>query len=833
MRIRLFKLLFFIVYSLLCITLILSFFFLLGLIPYFKETDTTNLNFLVRAIIASTLSSIIFIPIVKIKRVQRFFYTKLYCVALSEHKHIRKFLIPLIVKLFYLNELECNNDIKNLTTYKINIICGDIFSGKSYLLEKFIHDNLYAKSSDFNAIFLFDLSIYNCTEFVNKLQSSYYDDAVVILDNIDLITSEEFNSLLAIIKNNPDRFYKLIIVTSYSDSVVNRFDNKAALNILSVNVFENIDNIIERYKFVVIKKNRSTNKREFAAKNYLDKITNPCDNLNALMVFNSLFHLKICKLLKFYKVSYAKYISYQKKLKSYKMIEGEKYLNQNVALNIILSKANDKFIQNFIFSIFSFIDKNMDSQNVHLNDLKLWLKELLLFATNNNTVNRASFDKVILNYNIDYILKIINLVCNKKQPDDELKIHKAILLERCNKPFEAEKIYNEIIASAQANNDEFLENYARIGAICCGHTRKDINDELNAVGDADKFIEYSKRYWTLHVEMHCGKFGYKLFKELLEDLNNNINELEKYSVYDVYHLLRRVYFETIRAYLLSYENNLDELKYLNDMEKDVPKYLIKYNRNEFIAFYYKFNLGRVLQFDYLSTKQFSDSYKSTIIYESIFSKYQYLSQHNTLKNSIEPIELNKRIYDDSVAHFNLIGGPQDKYVLFNIYELMLCKDEELNLIISQFDEYKNFCVDAKLYEYAYYAEFYLIKTYMCLKLSTNMSTEDCAINIKRCINECGEFIALTKKSSAHINRYAICRLEMFMIIFKIMTLNTIDKDQIDTERKTIVKRCRNIINRYPNYKREIEILTYIENNNAEINIGKLRKIIQYYPIINQ
>lgn len=830
MKIRLFKLLFYIVYFMLYILLIVGVYLLLGCIPYFKETVTTNLNFIVRAIIASTFISMIFIPIVKIKRIQRFFYTKLYYFARSKNNRIGKSLIPLIVKLFYLNELECNNDINNLNKSTISIICGDIFSGKSYLLEKFIHENLYTKASEYRSIYLFDLSIYNCTEFANKLESCYYNEAIVILDNIDLITSREFNSLLTKIKGNTDKFKKLIIVTSYSDSVINRFTNTKELKILSVNIFEREDDIIKRYKDVVIKKSGNKKRGESAARNYLDKVINPCDNLNALIVFNSVFRLKISKLLKFYKVSYLNYIKYQRTLKYYKMLDGDKYLNQNVALNIILSKATDSFMQNFIVSIFSFIEKNKD---LHLSELKLWFKELLLFAANNITVNRASFDKVILNYNLNYILKIINLVCDNKQPDDELNIHKAILLERCNKPFDAEKIYNDIIVSAQRKKDEFLENYAKIGAICCDHTRKDISEVLNTVNDADIFIKYSKRYWTLHIEMHRGNFGYKNFKKLLEDLNKNIKKLDRYSVYDVYHLLRRVYFETIRAYLLSYENNLEELSYLNDLKNKVPQFLIEYNRNEFMAFYYKFNLGRVLQFDYLSTKQFSDAYKSPEPYNVILHKYESMSQHSMQDTDKEPLNLANKIYSDSIAYFNLIGGPQDQYVLFNIYELSLCNEGDLNLFISKFEEYKNFCVDAKLYEYAYYAEFYLIKTYMCQKLSLNMDTEDCANNIQECISECGKFIALTKNSSAHINRYAICRLEMFMIIFKIMTLNTIDQEQIDTERKTIVKRCRNIIDRYPNYKREIEILQYIVNKNSEISIGRLKKIIRYYPIINQ
>ena len=727
------------------------------------------------------------------------------------------------INIFYINELNDDENIEQIKNHKINIFIGKPFSGKSYSVEKYIKNTLY--SCDIKEkIFLYDFNIHDVSKFINQYKGNEFKEYTLILDNIDILSNADYSELLFNLKS--ENFSKLILITSNGKSIKDYFSHVESINTVNNRLLLGKD-ILNSYEYVVRTKNKKYTNLAEKIDSLLDNIINLKDDAAFLYVVKSIFrNVEIRNLKKCFNKSSFEIYNLKRKLRIYSMLdEGDCFINRNVSIEILIKNLSNNQLNKKYLQIMTVIEKAIAFDDYFYK----WMIALFYFALRGITVDRDIFDNAIFNCNLNDLLYVLERFSENFILDETLTVYRAILLERCNEPYPAMELYNKLTNS----QDKEVREYAKIGYLCCGHTRKDILPILNSVQEISPFIAYSKRYWQLHIDMHRGEFHYPEFKNLLDDLNSNIKLLINYSKYDVYHLLRRVYFETIRAYLLTNVNNLAELKQLNNLDLPVPSFLIKNNPNEFLAYYYKFNIGRVLQYDVIG----SSAIDGTICYVDIAD---YLLQLFYTRECIvnltgDYIDKNIKIFDKSIELFSRIGGPYENYVIFNKYELLVTKDVKFRQPILNFCyNYINECKEKKLYEYVHYAVAYLIKFQFCWQLSPEPSSQSFIIDIKNAITDCKKYINLSEENGInHFNQYSICRVEMFDILFDLLSLGNMPSCDLINKKNEIVEKCKEFSKKYATYTRELAIVNSIIKRESSVSPRMLLHWIRYYPIVNQ
>ncbi len=826
--------------------------------PFFEKDNINNREFIFRSLFLTFSTTIIGVIIgitIKKKKYLKSFKRKLFLYLHSKlNTTSSRFIFRIIsniINVFFKKELsivkqeDLNVLVENLKKEKeIIIVYGDSYSGKSMFIEETLY-NLILCDKDAklyenidNKISYIDFSKkFNRPLFIQKYYRGEYEKNVIIFDNFNYLSRFEINQFINSLEQTNILAKNMIFIIEdlsyfenfryqYSTIKLEKKTNDKLYNgnlefNKSVEKLCSHDNDISLFFSILRAKNN-----QFIKNDDWDCFLKIFDNEKETNVFIILMINNILllenKIKKFWK-KYIKKNNIDISLNKIKLIN--KLLN-NISLN--LNNKSCYKINKYISIKFIIIFLNNDIFNEFISCLKIndpiikWLLSVKNTIAANTQPNKELFEQMALNYNYNFIKDILNLTISLYSNLNDYLFFLAIIEDRIEEYSDACEHYQKFFSHS------LYQDISKLYYFQSNHGYDDNLKFLEEIRNTNLFFEYSKKYWKLHIDMHKGIFNYSNFKNLLDDIKNNFSYfITCESHFDIYHLLRRCYFDTIRSYYLSYINDPQEYYSLKNYT-EIINFMREYNSTEFETFYHKFNLARLVHYDILQQYLYDDG-----LYNSCSKSYENVEFNFSIKDNIKDnIDVCLYQYKQSLSKAKQIGDRTTYSIQHNILEielfdlLFLYKGKHINNFFeSKIKIYKDYlikCEKSQKYEYCVNACTYLIKAYFLIYYFDIDTQFDYLKYIDNYIKKTFYFI----KKSTFNNNYAKVRTEVYKIFLYI-----IKEKEIPFE---LIKNLITDNNMEENsYNRELRILNLLLNEKNQISIGKLIHIIRLYPIVTQ
>lgn len=746
------------------------------------------------------------------------------------------------------------------------ILYGNSYAGKSTFIDEVLYNFILKDQEAFyfaqidNKIKYVDFSEnerQKYSKFISDYNAGKYQKKIIIFDNLNYLSPSNISNFIYGIFKNKNVLAKCILFITEDLSFFNNLDIKyEIINVANVILqnkhfchYENekiinmcnSDEDIEMYfRIIKIKNEKFTNKK------IMTQFQNIFSDINDYLLFkfiviNSAFSIEsnlnaywkkyIVDIGTFSKRKFKRINHLLKKVTFNKTSNKKLYkFNKYIALKILIYmlKENDtcKYFKKFDLSDSDF----KDSFN--------WIISIINSIQEKDSFSKKNFDKIIKIYSFRFVAEMLELILKLYPSLYDYTFLLAIVKDRMDELEKASAIFKTFFKDSQ------FGDLAILYYLQSNHGFQDDLENLNKIKSKELFFDYSKKYWKLHIAMHHGIFNYNGFVSLIDNIEKNLTILKKQqSPYDIYHLVRRSYFDTVRVYYLAYINDMNKFIKLNQYEK-IIQYLKEENEKEFIIYYNKFNIGRFIHFDilfkYINVDVIEVNYINAITsnIKILKSTEKNYNDNSSIENNLDSfIKLCSNQYNVAYQTAKQIGDRTIDYIEHNKIEIELWDslysfqgsdiNEYFEELIQPYRIYLTNCESTKKYEYCAYACCYLIKAYFQARVF-NKNPNNYDTFIQEYLKKARKYINL----SPFENPYALIRLDIYAFLFKLLNGNIKDGN-INVEISKLEKKCT-VENSFGKmtYKRELYILSLLKEP-SNISSGLIHYLLRFYPIVTQ
>lgn len=764
------------------------------------------------------------------------------------------------------------NDLKEISdgnhTSHLFLVNGEAHSGKTSLAKKIISD-IFTKEDYINllrsyrkSIFYYDFAFSQvCLEdILDGLKRGYYINKIVFFDNVHKLKNDEINLIIKHVVRYPDNAKYILLLT------------RDVSHILENDIIKEIEkneknHIIKIRNLPVLKFDNNFSK----SKGFMDFIS--ILNIDEQLMSNDFVKYHLFYIYYLYKRNKSKMTKRLfNQLNNFNftdyLLKGFVFIctcalftgivNEDILKKWLKGKNASIFINTFVeigiiskfqgikISYYTLHEKTARTYIAYICKQQAGLKlckEYFCFLYNNTDSelkyryalpfeelrNKMDFDTVIRNGNFRILYEDINFIIDVFKLDKTLFEREIGLLNDRLGNFLLTKecvldLYN------QTKEEKYL-----ITLLHADHMMYYSNDYqkkyIELTKSKDLYLNFASNYWVYHIKMHQGQWNFDLFINLCQVLPNKLEFIAKQS-YDNFHVLRRFYFDCIRMYYLQGMASYDCFTELLKKIEFIGEYLEE-KLPEFETYKYKFVYGHYIHYDLLFN--FHILGKPPTKAECEFVGCQKLSDYES-----KAIEYYYKAYNS----FKRNGDKTADYVLLRMCEispvfvlkhilkkvpsdldLVELTEDEYYAITAVYDDFRDRCgIKEHVMEYAAFAETYKLKfTLLCkmlcpkLDIAFDSIIDECASSALKYHNE------YNKKYS---NAYGCVRIQIFTLLNNYLI--TGDSLTLQTEFEKIKNVCAN-----NNYNRELSLINYMKMMNFNIKIDKMRKIVQYYPIVLQ
>ena len=783
---------------------------------------------------------------------------------------------------------------------KTTWICGEAYSGKTTLLlqcvDEITNNKLLFDEFEHN-IYFYDLGIIDTRIFDVKeiLKTDKRSKSLLIFDNLHKLEKEndliEFINMLETVKAKDKTDCHMIIISRplsefcFSVEIENRFDRyfrekaqKIDLNCLEWHdVKANENNLYTHIK-------RSIGNLEMfddfcnilLERNYIDLPSNVAIQLYILYVSNhrnedkaflseiftilngkksgpaskpDLHILSFIILGSLFYGSFDKrwlYDYLKKNLNKKEFLDAKKTINKllNAKVIVLLHPNNNEqiiFHEKLAQYYFEKITTNINFSGVNLKVISELLNNYICMDKNATAwkyymlIRNSLFDDFIANANYKTLQYDLEKIISKpaKLSKIDLLREQGVLYDRMGKLALAATCFRE-----HFNISEDGRIY--INLIQADHTNYNKDYLLKLCEKKDPYLNLAAKYWIEHINIHKGEFNFNTFMDMVTIKREQIDSIIASSPYDGMHLLRRIYFDSLRCFYLAGTLNFDEYKKIT--KTDLQKYLLD-NLTEFNAYCDKFQYAHYLQYDLLQKKALGRHNEGLLDEANLV----LASRDEKLANiSIDAImDTAVKYYNKSKKYMFSMGDKTYRYVDLRIAELeMAKKDATLESIENIIQEkIKPFIADSEssevdVDEYVGYGFTYKLKALLIQKgimpQSDDIDSKSGKIfngiedEIEYCKNKIKYHHKQYHDSLGSSNAYALFRLEFYDFLGR--SIN--DTKEIETRlNNLLIKADKN------NFKREkalIENLLQLQKNASPNDYRyAISDTTKIYPIVLQ
>lgn len=740
---------------------------------------------------------------------------------------------------------------------KVMWIQGESFSGKTNAIAKILiniisEKNLYnAFKVFYNKIIYIDLFTDDFKKFINKYNKSYFEKAILIIDNTYVLSEYDINYLVNTISTSVKAEIIIVCMRDFHETISDPFkiqklsekmnligqcfsmpkiiessfnsekdsNNRDYLFFSSINLSTQV-----HYKNMLEKNNKTKSQIFIDITDYLDRQISP-ENLTHKIIF-------IISCFSMFSGCFTK-----KQLKTFLSKRRERFL-----LNFILSElhscgfvdrspygfgdtyifnsevAKDYFKSGYVSRCFEKIVFDiLNQQYKYYKNVNIQLAFLYGCLLKNNYKKQIElFNSIAINTNFKILLNEMKFL---ESVDVDVTTHYkkefGVLCDRAGEINQSRQMFKSLLIDAEKQNNTTvaLDSFYRL--VQMDHTEYEKYIYLENCDTASLYLQIQKKYWKLHIDMHKGIFRLSDFISLLEDAT----ELCNYKSYDELHLIRRIYFDVYRLYYLDGSNNANKLLELKEKGINIYNHL-KHNLDEFSLYYRKFTFLFLLSKEILYNYILDESIVDAKIYEE-FIKDEEIS-YADMSNGEILLDFCIKTCQQLEDSFEKIGDKTFNFIRYYRTELLIIKnDPSCKSLIKQ---YRDFGTDE--IEYCWYADFldlkYLISQFLSVENISNPD-ENKYETLKSKVKEQfdvlkGYFI------SSYKNDYAIMRYKVYELLFAILERDSSAPHILDEALELAENNS---------YNREVKLLNIIKDKKCSGDFGWYRNILLYYPIVPQ
>lgn len=428
------------------------------------------------------------------------------------------------------------------------------------------------------------------------------------------------------------------------------------------------------------------------------------------------------------------------------------------------------------------------------------------------------FDLIAINTNFRMLLnEILFLESVERDIETIYKREIGILCDRTGEFLKSRKEFRKLLDFCEEKNniDLALETFYRLVQI--DHTEYNNHNELRNYHSDSVYLQFQKKYWKLHIDMHKGRFDFTSFLKLLDETK----VLAEKNCYDHLHLSRRIYFDAYRLYYLEGRNNTDSLLKIGDKGREIETYLSD-NLTEYNLYYTKFTTLFLLCFDLIYNLAV---YEDTVD-EDIFNKFIKTIgiEYSSMSDKDKLLDKTIKLCEDLEIGFDNIGDKTFNFIKYYKTSLLIVKnDPSVKTLIKQYKEFGSYEI-----EYQLYADFIELKYRISqlLELEKIFSYSDDEYDVLR--KNVDEQLKVVNGyfTGSYSNDYAVMRYKVYQLL-----LSIIDQKGVSEE---LFKNALSLAKKN-NYYREIKLLEKIKEREikGKLSFAWVRIVLLYYPIVPQ
>nr|WP_318702828.1 hypothetical protein [uncultured Acetatifactor sp.] len=438
------------------------------------------------------------------------------------------------------------------------------------------------------------------------------------------------------------------------------------------------------------------------------------------------------------------------------------------------------------------------------------------------------FEHVVTNVNFlnlyaEMMFLFSQRVCNITDYYREI----GILCDRCGKLQDARRYYS-LYLDTEKSEDAFY----KLVQIDHKSITKYPHIKTVALNSSNLYIKILSNYWEIHVNMHRGIFEFQKLYDLACKLQENAEIIVRDHPYDGLHLMRRLYFDLFRLYYLEGIFEPEKLKPFTDNNSKMFR-ILKYELDEFEAYYIKFAIGLMLGQDILFTLAFDKKGLDLMEYNFLFENRIKIDHSKTCDFRAIANEA-IQIYLQAIEMFDKIGDKTSIFVKYHMYnvKMLLVEDGNFSECERFYEDYMAFAIKENILEYQAYAETFKLKMsliQLCSPAIISTYGNDQYDELKNTIQQ---KLELAKKyeelaNPGYGNKYSQLRLALYSALFSFF-IKKISIKKFEREIQCIKKVALD-----ENYNRELKIIKYIEKYNYQLSPESIRIIFSFYPIVPQ
>lgn len=806
-------------------------------------------------------------------------YTFLLNSYSKAHGGIRSFLIPKVIKLFYSYHRLILSDQQGITDGILNTlskrtafqcenvfwIIGKGFSGKTGCILNLLSDmitksqyySLFSKLDGYIEYFDLARDDSSIESIFQEYKRGQYDKSLLILDNIHKITQDKGIRIVNDMVRDIRAFALIIIMRPLEDFIIQKETVALFSRTISdvgyapyylkqiqyeYDVKKQFEEFMERYQlhhfnnngvilFHFIKLCIKSKQAPGTVRIVTDFLNGKHDGLFGLLIeyivtaslFTGSFHISLIK------------NGLEKKYSARKIKRTFQALTQIGFLNSYPNETGKYYLFNEELAKFYFAhtyskyreDYQQIVQNLseHYGKAeRIYLAYLYSFFSSECTSNQRLFEEVAINANYKILLREIKYLI-KLEPGLHDKYHKelGILYDRCGELYQALQEYKQYYE--QSIDSEKPDAFFKIVQMEHSYYWKHIDEAVHYMSDSNDYNRLLAKYWTVHMNMHCGKFQFSDMTLLINELEKSANQLISFHPYDSLHLIRRAFFDFFRLY---YIQNISDYQKIIALNCDKLQSLLKRNLEEYPAYYNKFVYGHYLLYDVLFRLGIWGEYISEDEYSAIFKKSSFIKYQDT-KNIKTVIKLASGFYQAAYDFLYKIGDKTYYFVNCRYMELLAAAGE-YNKPKDFYLEFFRFAQNEKVIYYQACAEIYLFKVEFIHLFAPEIISSSLFYGdqVKEAEAHLERAVKYYKQADSNPqNKYAEIMVDLYDTLFQFY-INRKNSKFLKTRLYKIKKSCTVL-----NYYRELRIITFIESKEYKLSPSDLKAIISYYPIVAQ
>lgn len=764
---------------------------------------------------------------------------------------------------------DLNEKSKGNSAPHVFIISGEAHSGKTILSKKLVNDiftqkeyiQIFKKYS--KSIFYYDFSCFHnkLEEILRNYEHGFYNDYLVIFDNIHKLNNPQIKRLLNAVIREPNNAVCILMLTRdinfiLEGELISEIDAKRKENIvvttkLSSLHFDAEYNFTDGFKeflkeldlnqqlsdndyikfhlfyiYNLYSKNNNTPIKELMKQISCRECNHPIAQgfifICCCAIFTGIVDKKIVK----------KWIGKKNVAVYLRSYIDMGILNGFHGIDTWEYSMHEKTAQSYI----QYICKNVDGLEL----CKKYFRFMYDYTSGeikykysipfDDLHSKNLFDQILNNghfkilfEDILFVIELFNL--DKKKYNYEL----SILNDRIGNFNLTKKNILELYHETQ--NEKYL-----ILLLHADHMmfyRESLTDIYqNMSVSQNMYIKFATNYWISHIDMHQGVWNLTSYIRLCDILPDNLDEISNES-YETAHLLRRYYFDCFRIYYLQGSNTFTEFMSLVNRMKKIKEYLNS-KLSEYKIYEYKFIYAHYIHYELL--------FKYYVLNETYIPLEEL--RFVNCRNANDLVHAATNFYYKAYNYFYENGDKTYYYVLLRLCELapgfVLSRinnfieidkpigeftEENFRNILGIFDKFRDECgIKENVLEYAAYAETYKLKfTLMC-----KMMCSDLDVDFDKIINSSAEEgIRFHKEyNQQYPNQYGILRINL---------LKSINDFIINHNHSTFCQKLNEFsdVCRKNNYTREEKLITEVKKAESKVEITRLSKIIRFYPIVLQ